>query len=312
MKKIGIEPLSSKDLQQWSGMWEVYWKNNNHVLRTHEVGFYRYKYFDNPYARAYCCLNEDGRPIGFCGVILGKDRHGRMAAFSDVIFDPAYRMQGYAKEFVETLCRQELKDCPRFVFFPIDRNSFITWRFMFQINEYRELHRWGISLGCRDAAVKKLHFQFLNEPDIDGLDFKKENDYLKWRYFKHPVKHGFVVAEKKGLRAGYFAFTTVIINGVKGVEIGEIYMERQGEKKESAACLREMMAFLQTQGFAYMILKVPKGSEYDRFLSGWERSKKVLEKKYALFLLGQEQPGDLAAGEEIDAPREGTFITNLI
>jgi len=312
MVKTVLEPLSIEDIRQWSGMWREYWKNHNHVLRTHEEGFYRYKYFDNPYARAYRCLNEEGRLIGFCGIVLGQDRcGGRTAAFSDVIFDPAYRMQGLAKEFVDTVIHNKLKDCPTIVFFPIDRNSFITWRFMFRINEARVLHRWAVALDSREEEVAAvLSFQDANEQDIDTLGLQKDREYIRWRYFKHPTRHNVVVIEEKGQRIGYFAFITVLTNGVKGVEIGEIYIEKQGQ--EPAAYLREMMRFLQRQGFAYLILKVPKGSGYDCFLTGWERSRKVLEKKYALFPPGREQPGELEAGEEADVPRDAEFITNLI
>lgn len=327
---ITIRAVRPEDLVQWSRLWQEYWEDNKYVIRSHDVAYYEYRCFNNKYTDAFCCLDENGNTIGFCGI--GKReliRHGRRslaAEFTDFIFDPRYRMRGHVKEFARRLFSGALARFDWCVFYPVNRESFITWRFMFKFDRMYEINKWALLLEYEERDVQEIGYECVEQVSLNAPCIRKNSAYLQWRYFKHPSCYKLVGLQRGGRTAGYFTYLEVEIDGIFGVEIGGIYYEDIAKTgyKGMEMCLDSIVAFIKSRGSKFMILQALKGCGWDRYLANWERSKKTFEKKYALLLnmrnfnRGLKPKKEVAPdafallGEELDAPREVSFVTKIL
>ena len=318
MEKISTCLVSDEHLDHWVKLWNEHWKDNYFLLRTHDAAYYKHKYLNNKYAKAFCCIDNSGRPFGFCGVRINEIVNGgslyKFAEFSDFIFETEHRGRGYVKEFINSLLQTELKDCYKFIFYPIDRSAFISWRFIIKSEITHEICRWCLLLDYDIEIARKAEFKITDPITIGKLKFKRESGYLLWRYTNHQEQHELILIEEEGSLTGYFVYKTVTIKGSKGAEIAEIYSEVAKEEGN----LRDILSFLRDQGAIFLIFKTLKHSVYDQFFAGWEESEKTFETKYAMVVnnpkleLGVELQFLALAGEELDIPREGSFVTKIL
>lgn len=307
-RDLRLEPLASHHLLPWANLWRDYWKERDSVTRVHDPAYYGYKYLDNDYMSAFVCL-EDTLPIGFCGV-FNESRFGqsqKIAHFSDFIIVPEQRGKGYLTRFLDLLFDQ-LQDCRKYVFHPIDRNAFRTWRLSLPgIENVQEMRRWYISLTYESPDLDRLVFAPLMGVRTDLLNLSEHAGFFEWRYLTHPENHECIVLKEDGAQVGYFAFKLVATEELSVAEIVGLRLENSsmGER------LKEIFQYLRKRGANYAILKTSSGSGYDDFLQAWDVSEKTFELKYAIELRGSDcaqhnLPESMLTlvGEDLDVPRE--------
>lgn len=235
-----IIKVHESEIALWCELWHV----QEMALHTHFIRSMSNQYFKERYLKADLkegyCIKVEGRIVGFFGVQHEQIDGHTALVFSDFIIDPKYRMKGYLKETIQCLLDGFFENIDLFIFFPINREAMITWKFALRPKIIQNINSWCIALNKRDKEVD-VYLEVQEISQCKDLWLYSEEEY----YCRKIVSH------KQPM--GEFIYREIVHNGKKGAEIVRLNSLEINRIEEA---LNIVSAYLYEEGYEYMLIKV--------------------------------------------------------
>ncbi len=309
---MDIKDIDISLAKLWSELWQIELKNSEGPFRGIEEEYFKSKYLNIDESKGRCCYFDD-EVIAFWGEIYSKEDGIRIVSICDFIIKEKYRGNGVLKKIINELFEQMKSKVDLVMFYPINRQAMISWKFTINPKISNKYFRWAIDLEELDIEkrINTIEIKKINTSE-KGKIFNSK--FYEWRYIKYYNNQHLFNLYINNRVSGFMSLKEIEFKRYKGIEIEKLEMKNIGDNYIDI--FLQVFKYCKENKYKFIIFKVSEYCEINDYLNSLKNIKKVNESKYSFVINFNNKVYDSVnnqsiCDEDIDIPRDYKIIKGL-